>query len=55
MMGEIDNQMKRVSFTRMADGTAEEYAFDSLAKMPQWRVGPIAGTSESSHKTNLSV
>ena len=27
MMGEIDNQMKSVSFTRMADGTAEEYAF----------------------------
>ena len=26
-MGEIDNQMKSVSFTRMADGTAEEYAF----------------------------
>ena len=26
-MGEIDNQMKCVSFTRMADGTAEEYAF----------------------------
>ena len=27
MMGEIDNQMKSVIFTRMADGTAEEYAF----------------------------
>ncbi len=27
MMGEIGNQMKSVSFTRMADGTAEEYAF----------------------------
>ena len=27
MMGEIDNQMESVSFTRMADGTAEEYAF----------------------------
>ena len=27
MMGEIDNQMKSVSFTRMADGTAEEYTF----------------------------
>ena len=26
-MGEIDNQMKSVSFTRMADGIAEEYAF----------------------------
>ena len=26
-MGEIDNQMKSVSLTRMADGTAEEYAF----------------------------
>ena len=26
-MGEIDNQMKSVSFTRIADGTAEEYAF----------------------------
>ena len=26
-MGEIDNQMKSVSFTSMADGTAEEYAF----------------------------
>ena len=26
-MGEIDNQMKSVSFTRMADGTAEEYTF----------------------------
>ena len=26
-MGEIDNQMKSVSFTRMADGTAEEYVF----------------------------
>ncbi len=26
-MGEIDNQMKSVSFSRMADGTAEEYAF----------------------------
>ena len=26
-MGEIDNQMKSVSFTRMEDGTAEEYAF----------------------------
>ena len=26
-MGEIDNQMKSVSFTRMAYGTAEEYAF----------------------------
>ena len=26
-MGEIENQMKSVSFTRMADGTAEEYAF----------------------------
>ena len=26
-MDEIDNQMKSVSFTRMADGTAEEYAF----------------------------
>ena len=26
-MVEIDNQMKSVSFTRMADGTAEEYAF----------------------------
>ena len=26
-MGEIDNKMKSVSFTRMADGTAEEYAF----------------------------
>ena len=26
-MGEIDNQMKSVSFTRMSDGTAEEYAF----------------------------
>ena len=26
-MGEIDNQMKSVSFTRMADGTAEEYDF----------------------------
>ena len=26
-MSEIDNQMKSVSFTRMADGTAEEYAF----------------------------
>ena len=26
-MGEIGNQMKSVSFTRMADGTAEEYAF----------------------------
>ena len=26
-MGEIDNQMKSVNFTRMADGTAEEYAF----------------------------
>ena len=26
-MGEIDNQMKSVSFTHMADGTAEEYAF----------------------------
>ena len=30
MMGEIDNQMKSVSFTRMADGTAEEYAFLTL-------------------------
>ena len=27
MMSEIDNQMKSVSFTRMADGTAEGYAF----------------------------
>ena len=27
MMGEIDNQIKSVSFTRMEDGTAEEYAF----------------------------
>ena len=26
-MGEIGNQMKSVSFTRMADGTDEEYAF----------------------------
>ena len=26
-MGEIGNQMKSVNFTRMADGTAEEYAF----------------------------
>ena len=26
-MGEIGNQMKSVSFTRMADGSAEEYAF----------------------------
>ena len=26
-MGENANQMKSVSFTRMADGTAEEYAF----------------------------
>ena len=26
-MGEIGNQMKSVSFTRMADGTAEEYDF----------------------------
>ncbi len=26
-MGEIDNQMKSVSFTRMEDGTAEEYDF----------------------------
>ena len=26
-MGEIGNQMKSVSFTRMEDGTAEEYAF----------------------------
>ena len=26
-MGEIDNQIESVSFTRMADGTAEEYAF----------------------------
>ena len=26
-MGENVNQMKSVSFTRMADGTAEEYAF----------------------------
>ena len=26
-MGEIGNQMKSVSFTRMADGTAEEYTF----------------------------
>ena len=26
-MGEIDNQMNSVSFTRMADGTAEEYTF----------------------------
>ena len=26
-MSEIDNQMKSVSFTRMEDGTAEEYAF----------------------------
>ena len=26
MMGEIDNQMKSVSFIRMEDGTAEEYA-----------------------------
>ena len=26
-MGEIDNQMKSVRFTSMADGTAEEYAF----------------------------
>ena len=26
-MGEIDNQMKSVSFTRMEDGTADEYAF----------------------------
>ena len=26
-MSEIDNQMKSVSFTRMAHGTAEEYAF----------------------------
>ena len=26
-MGEIANQIKSVSFTRMADGTAEEYAF----------------------------
>ena len=26
-MGEIDNQMKSVSFTRMEEGTAEEYAF----------------------------
>ena len=26
-MGEIDNQMESVSFTRMADGTAEEYDF----------------------------
>ena len=26
-MGEIDNQMKSVIFTRMEDGTAEEYAF----------------------------
>ena len=30
MMGEIDNQMKSVSFTRMSDGTAEEYAFLTL-------------------------
>ena len=30
MMGEIDNQMKSVSFTRMADGTAQEYAFLTL-------------------------
>ncbi|MEE3124246.1 MAG: HD domain-containing protein [SAR324 cluster bacterium] len=29
-MGEIDNQMKSVSFTRMSDGTAEEYAFLTL-------------------------
>ena len=27
MMGEIGNQMKSVSFTRMVDGTDEEYAF----------------------------
>ena len=27
MMGENANQMESVSFTRMADGTAEEYAF----------------------------
>ena len=27
MMGEIANQIKSVSFTRMEDGTAEEYAF----------------------------
>ena len=26
-MGENANQMESVSFTRMADGTAEEYAF----------------------------
>ena len=26
-MGEIENRMKSVSFTRMADGTAEEYDF----------------------------
>ena len=26
-MGEIDNQIKSVNFTRMEDGTAEEYAF----------------------------
>ena len=26
-MGEIANQIKSVSFTRMADGTADEYAF----------------------------
>ena len=26
-MSEIDNQIQSVSFTRMADGTAEEYAF----------------------------
>ena len=27
MMGEIANQIKSVSFTRMEDGTADEYAF----------------------------
>ena len=29
-MGDIDNQMISVSFTRMADGTVEEYAFLTL-------------------------
>ena len=48
-MSEIDNQMKSVSFTRMADGTAEEYAFfySLIRKMPRLRVGPTAGTSKS--------
>ena len=29
-MGQIANQIKSVSFTRVEDGTAEEYAFLSL-------------------------